>query len=102
MDKDKLIWPTIDSEVNRYVMFDAQNNLVPDLLSQEVILRSLEALRRFFLDEGLLTKAITDNNDKLLKVAIRASDFTEEGLTLVKLKTSAWRGSKSSKKIRQT
>ncbi|WP_028693570.1 hypothetical protein [Pseudomonas cremoricolorata] len=98
MNKDKLVWPNINSEMQRHVVFDDQSKLVPDLPSQEIVLRSLKALRRFFLDKGLLATNITDANNELLDMDLKTSDFTDEGLTLIKLKVPSWSDSKSSKK----
>ncbi|HDS0947934.1 TPA: hypothetical protein QDZ34_001096 [Stenotrophomonas maltophilia] len=98
MKRDPLIWGTISSEARNYKMFSEHNELVPDIASQEIVTRSLTALRAFFTEEGLLTKSIKDSNNQLIDMELRASDFTSEGLSLVRSKVSSWVDSKGAKK----
>lgn len=98
MKKDPLIWSTIESEAQRYQTFNEHNELVPDLPSQEIVIRLLTALRLFFQEEGLLTKNILDQRKKLIDTEFRMSDFTQEGMELIKSKVSSWENSKSARK----
>lgn len=98
MTKDPLIWETIKSEVQRYQTFNEHNELVPDLPSQEIAIRHLTTLRLFFLEEGLLTKTILDQENKFIDTELRMSDFTQEGIELIKSKLSSWENSQSARK----
>ena len=98
MTKDPLIWGTIKSEAQRYQTFNEHNELVPDLPSQEIAIRLLTTLRLFFLEEGLLTKTILDQENKFIDTELQMSDFTQEGIELIKSKVSSWVSSQSARK----
>lgn len=98
MKKDPLIWGTVKSEAQRYQTFNEHNELVPDLTSQRIVIRLLTALRLFFQENGLLTKKIFDQQNNLIDTELRMSDFTQEGLELIKSKVSSWESSRSARK----
>ena len=98
MSDDPLIWSTVESEAQRYQTFNEKNELIPDLASQKIVIRLLTALRFFFQEEGLLTKKIFDKKNNLIDTELRMSDFTQEGIELIKSKVPSWEASKSARK----
>jgi hypothetical protein len=98
MKKDPLIWSSIESELQRYMVFNECGKLIPDRLNQEVVGRLLKALRVFFHENGLLSKPMVNQEGELVDVELRLSDFTSEGIELVRMKVSSWLDSKGVKK----
>ena len=97
MSDNYFVWSTVAEFIQSYKVMDADGNIVPDVKSQEIVRRSLIALRRFYADNGLLKVDAFDSEGKLIDREYRANDFTDEGTELRKRKVPAWLKSKASK-----
>lgn len=93
-----LVWGTVENFASRYERMGDNGNFVPDVKSQEIVRRSLVALRRFFADNSLLTVKAFDVKGNLIDREYRKDDFTAEGIELIRRKEGAWLISKASAK----
>jgi len=99
MNHNYSVWGAVESTVSAYKVINESGEIVPDVESQDIIRTMLIALRRFFSDNGLLTNSAFDDNGNLIDRHYYKNDFTEDGITLIKRKESAWLKSKAAKKI---
>ncbi|NML34351.1 hypothetical protein [Paraburkholderia antibiotica] len=98
MMQNYLVWGTVENFASRYERMDDDGNFVPDVKSQEIVRRSLVALRRFFADNELVTVKMFDAKGDLIDREYRKDDFTAEGVELIRRKEGAWLKSEGSKK----
>ena len=98
MNHNHSVWGTVESIVAAYKIMDENGNIVPDVESQIIVKRMLTALIRFFADNELLKVKPFDADGKLIDRQYFRSEFTDEGIALIKRKESAWLDSKASKK----
>lgn len=98
MNHNYSVWGTVESIASAYKVMDESGEIVPDIESQDIIRNMLIALRKFFSDNGLLMTSAFDDNGNLIDRHYYKNDFTEEGITLIKRKESAWMKSKAAKK----
>ena len=98
MNHNYSVWGTVESIVAAYKIMDENGNIVPDVESQVIVRRMLTALIRFFADNELLKVKPFDADGKLIDLQYFRSEFTDEGIALIKRKESAWLDSKASKK----
>ena len=98
MTQNYLIWGTVESAVSLYEKMDHNGDFIPDVESQEIVRRSLIALRRFFADNGLFTVKAFDVKGSLIDREYRKNDLTEDGIELWRRKEGAWFKSKGSRK----
>ena len=98
MNHNYSVWGTVESIVAAYKIMDGNGNIVPDVESQVIVRRMLTALIRFFADNELLKVKPFDADGKLIDRQYFRSEFTDEGIALIKRKESAWLDSKASKK----
>ncbi|MGT2473872.1 hypothetical protein [Paraburkholderia terrae] len=98
MSDNYFVWGPVVEFIKSYKMMDEKGDIVPDIESQEIVRRSLIALRRFYADNGLLTVKAFDDEGCLIDREYRLQDFTEDGTELRKRKVPAWMNSKGSKK----
>ena len=89
MSDNYFVWGTVAEFIQSYKVMDAGGNIVPDVESQEIVWRSLTALRKFYADNGLLRVAAFDEYGKLIDREYYAGDFTDEGTELRKRKVPA-------------
>lgn len=97
-EDNSLIWGRVTDFFNRYMIFDNNGDIVPDLESRVIVRRALIALLRFFYENNLLKIDPFDANGNLIDREYRFSDFTSEGIELIKRKEGAWHDSKGSRK----
>ena len=98
MNHNYSVWGTVESIVAAYKIMDENGNIVPDVESQVIVRRMLTALIRFFADNELLKVKPFDADGKLIDRQYFRSEFSDEGIALIKRKESAWLDSKASKK----
>ena len=98
MTHDYLVWGTVDTMVSAYKMIDEKGDIVPDVESQVIVRRMLTALIKFFADNELLKVKPFDADGKLIDRQYFRSEFTDEGIALIKRKESVWLDSKASNK----
>ncbi|NNA21178.1 hypothetical protein HBN70_10435 [Pseudomonas lundensis] len=98
MNHNYSVWGTVESIVAAYKIMDENGNIVPDVESQVIVRRMLTALIRFFADNELLKVKPFDADGKLIDRQYFRSEFTDEGIALIKRKESVWLDSKASKK----
>ncbi|WP_175816199.1 hypothetical protein [Burkholderia diffusa] len=97
MSDNYFVWGTVAEFIASYKMMDTDGNIVPDVESQEIVKRTLTALRKFYADNGLLKVTAFDSKGELIDREYYANDFTDEGAELRKRKVPAWLKSKASK-----
>ncbi|OBR50762.1 hypothetical protein A6456_02900 [Paraburkholderia tropica] len=79
-------------------MMNEKGEIVPDPETQQMVKRKLTALRQFFSDNKLLSVEMFEAKGNLIDIAYRRSDFTAEGIELLRRKEGAWLKSKASTK----
>ena len=98
MSDNYLVWGTVAEFTGRYTVMNNNGEIVPDPQTQEMVRRSLVALRRFFADNGLLTVDAFYPKGTLIDREYRKNDLTGEGIELLRRKEGAWLRSKGSQK----
>lgn len=98
MNKNHLVWPSINAVVARYQTSDKNSQNISDIEKQIIVRRTLTALRTFFYENELLSNFEKDANGKLIDRNYYRDDFTEDGMELLKRKVSSWLDSKGAQK----
>ncbi|WP_409279592.1 hypothetical protein [Pseudomonas defluvii] len=98
MEKNYLVWGTVEALLSAYKVLSENGDIVPDNVAQEISRRRQVALRKFFHDNNLLGIKAFDDQGFLIDRCYYRNDFTVEGEELRKRKVDSWIKSKASSK----
>nr|WP_189396321.1 hypothetical protein [Pseudomonas laurentiana] len=98
MEKNYLVWGTVEALVSAYKVLNENGDIVPDDVAQEISRRRQVSLRKFFHDNDLLCVKAFDDEGRLIDRCYYKEDFTDEGEELRKRKVDSWIKAKASSK----
>ncbi|MGV1952420.1 hypothetical protein ACQZ44_16470 [Agrobacterium vitis] len=97
-NKGRLVWLSIDKNVERYVVLTEDGREIPDPVLGPRVRNALVGIRRFFSDNGLLTVPKVNDQGGSFDGDLFEFDFTEDGLEMLRRGAERWFDSKAAQK----